>query len=95
VCPSVDVTFTTTAEVYGARAVGVLLTGMGADGAAGLLAIRAGGGTTMVQDEASCAVFGMPRAAIGLEAAQSVLSPARLIRQLQAIHDGKRPASHS
>ena len=95
VCPSVDVTFTAIAEVYGARAVGVLLTGMGADGAAGLLAIRNSGGTTMVQDEASCAVFGMPRAAIGLAAAQSVLAPSGLIRRLQAIHDAKRPASPS
>ena len=69
-CPSVDVTFTTIADAYGARAAGVLLTGMGTDGAAGLLAIRHAGGTTMVQDEASCVVFGMPRAAINLEAAQ-------------------------
>ena len=80
VCPSVDITFTTIAETYGARAAGVLLTGMGTDGATGLLAIRHAGGTTVVQDEASCVVFGMPRAAINLDAAQSVLPPSGLIR---------------
>jgi two-component system chemotaxis response regulator CheB len=95
VSPSVDVTFTSIAESYGARAAGVLLTGMGTDGAAGLLAIRNAGGTTMVQDEASCVVFGMPRAAISLDAAQSVLSPARLIRRVVALHDARRPASGS
>lgn len=92
VCPSVDVTFTTIADAYGAAAAGVLLTGMGTDGAAGLLAIRHAGGTTMVQDEASCVVFGMPRAAINLEAAQSILPPARLIRRVVAFHDGRRLA---
>ena len=65
---------------------------MGTDGAAGLLAIRHAGGTTMVQDEASCVVFGMPRAAISLDAAQSVLPPARLIRRVVAFHDGRRLA---
>jgi two-component system, chemotaxis family, protein-glutamate methylesterase/glutaminase len=92
VCPSVDITFASIAETYGARAAGILLTGMGTDGAAGLLAIRTAGGTTMVQDEASCVVFGMPRAAINLDAAQSVLSPARLIRKVVALHDARPPA---
>jgi two-component system, chemotaxis family, protein-glutamate methylesterase/glutaminase len=92
VCPSVDITFTSIAETYGARAAGILLTGMGTDGAAGLLAIRHAGGMTMVQDEASCVVFGMPRAAISLDAAQSVLSPSRLIKKVVALHDGRRPA---
>jgi two-component system chemotaxis response regulator CheB len=93
VCPSVDITFTTIAETYGARAAGVLLTGMGTDGAAGLLAIRHAGGTTLVQDEASCVVFGMPRAAISLDAAQAVLSPSRLIKRVVALHDGGRPSA--
>ena len=75
--PSVDVTFASLARNYGARAAGVLLTGMGTDGAAGLLAIRQAGGTTLVQDEDSCVVFGMPRAAIELGAAQHVLAPPR------------------
>ena len=81
-----DVTFKSLAKVYGARSAGMLLTGMGSDGAAGLLAIREAGGVTMVQDEQSCAVFGMPRAAIELGAAQQVLSTAGLIRSLNALH---------
>lgn len=84
--PSVDVTFKSVAQVYGARAAGILLTGIGSDGAAGLLAIRQAGGLTLVQDEASCAVFGMPRAAIELGAAQHVLPPAGLIKNLNALH---------
>jgi two-component system, chemotaxis family, protein-glutamate methylesterase/glutaminase len=91
VCPSVDVTFTSLAETYGASAAGVLLTGMGTDGAAGLLAIRNAGGATMAQDEDSCVVFGMPRAAISMDAAETVLPPARLIRRVLAFHQGRRP----
>jgi two-component system chemotaxis response regulator CheB len=55
---------------------------MGVDGAAGLLAIKRAGGKTMVQDESSCVVFGMPRAAIKLGAAQRGHSPAQLKRSL-------------
>lgn len=84
--PSVDVTFTSLASVYGPRAAGMILTGMGSDGAAGLLAIRRAGGVTLVQDEASSVVFGMPRAAIELGAAQQVLPPAGLVRGLNALH---------
>lgn len=84
--PSVDVAFQSIAKAYGSRAAGVLLTGMGTDGAAGLLAIRRAGGKTLVQDEASCAIFGMPRAAIELGAAQQVLPPAGIARSLIALH---------
>ena len=84
--PSVDVTFISLAKVYGTRAAGMLLTGMGSDGAAGLLAIRQAGGATLVQSEDSCVVFGMPRAAIELGAAQHVLPPSGLIRSLKAFH---------
>jgi len=88
--PSIDVTFASLARTWGSRASGVLLTGMGTDGAAGLLAIRQAGGTTLVQDEASCVVFGMPRAAIELGAAQHVLAPPGLRRHLLALHRLRR-----
>lgn len=84
--PSVDVTFASLAREYGPRAAGIILTGMGADGAAGLLAIRHAGGVTMVQDEESCVVFGMPRAAIEIGGAEQVLSPANLIEGLKTLH---------
>jgi len=84
--PSIDVTFNSVAKVYGARSAGILLTGMGSDGAAGLLAIRQAGGITLVQDEQTSAVFGMPRAAIDIGAAQQVLPPAGLTRALNALH---------
>lgn len=88
--PSIDVTFASLARTWGSRASGVLLTGMGNDGAAGLLAIRQAGGTTLVQDEGSCVVFGMPRAAIDLGAAQQVLPPTGLRRHLLALHRLRR-----
>ncbi len=72
--PSVDRLFASAAEVLGARALGILLTGMGEDGARGLLAMAEAGARTIAQDEASCVVFGMPRAAIALGAARDVLA---------------------
>jgi two-component system chemotaxis response regulator CheB len=84
--PSIDVTFKSVARVYGARSAGVLLTGMGSDGAQGLLAIRQAGGVTLAQDEESSPIFGMPRAAIALGAAQQVLPPTGIIRSLNALH---------
>jgi two-component system chemotaxis response regulator CheB len=61
--PSVDVLFLSVAEAAGARAVGIILTGMGRDGAEGLLKMRSAGAQTIGQDEKSCVVYGMPRAA--------------------------------
>lgn len=78
--PSVDVLFHSVAEVIGAKAVGVLLTGMGSDGAKGLLAMSKAGAFTIAQDEASSTVFGMPRAAIALGAA-GVVAPITRIAQ--------------
>ncbi|MEG3971978.1 chemotaxis-specific protein-glutamate methyltransferase CheB [Microcoleus sp. T2B6] len=72
-CPSVTVTFKSVANFYSRAAAGVLLTGMGRDGADGMLAIATQGGLTIAQDEASCIVFGMPKEAIALGAAQYVL----------------------
>lgn len=84
--PSIDATFHSVAKVFGARSAGVILTGMGADGAQGLLAIRRAGGVTIAQDEASSPIYGMPRAAVELKAAQQVLPPAGIIRCLNALH---------
>ncbi|MEM8921157.1 MAG: chemotaxis protein CheB, partial [Pseudomonadota bacterium] len=67
--PSVDALFGSIARVSGGSAIGVLLTGMGRDGAAGLKAMRDAGAYTLVQDEVSCTVYGMPRAAMALNAA--------------------------
>jgi two-component system chemotaxis response regulator CheB len=66
--PSVDVMFASVAQAAGNHAVGVLLTGMGTDGAKGLLALRRVGAVTIAQDEASCVVYGMPREARRLDA---------------------------
>jgi two-component system chemotaxis response regulator CheB len=71
--PSIDVLFESIAQELGAESAGCLLTGMGKDGAAGLLAIRRAGGRTIAQDEATSVVFGMPREAILLGAAEQVL----------------------
>jgi two-component system chemotaxis response regulator CheB len=71
--PSVDVLFESLARDYGSAVVACLLTGMGRDGAAGLLSIRRAGGMTVAQDEASCVVYGMPREAVLLGAAERVL----------------------
>ena len=71
--PSIDVFFNSLAKERCDQVVCVLLTGMGRDGARGMLLIKEAGGTTMVQDELSCAVFGMPKAAINLDAVDRVL----------------------
>lgn len=73
--PSVDVLFESVAEQFGAHAVGVLLTGMGRDGAEELKRMADAGALTIVQDEASCVVFGMPGEAIRLGAATHILPP--------------------
>jgi two-component system chemotaxis response regulator CheB len=84
--PAVDVLFESVARHAGADAVGVLLTGMGADGAKGLLAMRTAGAHTVAQDEATSVVFGMPREAIRLGAACEVSAlpdvPAAVLRAL-------------
>ena len=71
--PAVDVLFRSAAEVGGDQVVAALLTGMGSDGALGMRAIRAAGGATIAEDESTCVVYGMPRAAIEAEAVERVL----------------------
>lgn len=71
--PAVDILFKSTAKYAGANAIGVILTGMGADGAEGLLDMKRAGASTIAQDENSCVVFGMPKEAIKVGAADKVL----------------------
>lgn len=72
-CPSVDFMFQSVAKVAGADAIGVILTGMGGDGAKGLLAMRQAGAVTIGQDEATCIVYGMPKVAMDMGAVQHQL----------------------
>ncbi|MBS9431206.1 protein-glutamate methylesterase/protein-glutamine glutaminase [Photorhabdus hainanensis] len=82
--PSVDVLFRSVAKFAGRNAVGVLLTGMGSDGAAGLLEMKQAGAYTLAQDEASCVVFGMPRAAIQMGAVDEVMDIHKISKKMLA-----------
>ena len=72
--PSVDVLFRSVAKQAGRNAMGIIMTGMGDDGAHGLKEMRDAGATTLAQDEASCIVYGMPREAVKLDAVDRVVS---------------------
>jgi two-component system chemotaxis response regulator CheB len=76
--PSVEVLFQSVSRAAGANAIGAILTGMGEDGAQGLLEMRQAGAATVAQDEASCVVYGMPRAAVELGAAEHVVGLERI-----------------
>ena len=80
--PSVDVLFDSAAEIVGRNAVGVILTGMGKDGACGLLRMRQAGARTFGQDEATCVVYGMPREAALIGAVEDVAPLAELPRRV-------------
>ena len=69
-CPSVDVLFDSVAKVAGPKALGIILTGMGGDGAKGLLEMRRAGARTIGQDESTCVVYGMPKVAYDLGAVE-------------------------
>ena len=84
--PSVDMLFQSVAAAVGRNAIGAILTGMGNDGAAGLLEMHQAGATTLAQDEASCAVFGMPREAIRLGAVDHVLPLSHIAAVLARLH---------
>jgi two-component system chemotaxis response regulator CheB len=81
--PSIDVTMQSVAQLYGARAKGVVLTGMGNDGSLGLVSIRVKGGRTFAQDAASCVVSGMPQRAIEKGAVDHVAPPAKIAQLLR------------
>ncbi len=88
--PSADELFASCAQVMPAHTAGILLTGMGRDGAEGLVRLRRAGGLALVQDEASCAVFGMPRAALELDGTLPALPPAALAAAVEAFAEGGR-----
>jgi two-component system, chemotaxis family, protein-glutamate methylesterase/glutaminase len=82
--PSATHLFASVARALGPRAVGVILTGMGSDGAAGLLELRRAGGTVLAQDEASCVVPGMPAAAVAAGAVDQVVPLGELAARIAA-----------
>ncbi|MBF0588249.1 MAG: response regulator [Magnetococcales bacterium] len=89
-CPSVDLAFRSVIDHYSSTIIGVLLSGMGDDGSEALLAIHRAGGTTIIQDEASCVVFGMPGKAVALGAAQQVLPVKTIANKLLKLAANKR-----
>ncbi|WP_454907374.1 protein-glutamate methylesterase/protein-glutamine glutaminase [Variovorax gossypii] len=82
--PSIDVLFDSAAKYAGKNAIGIILTGMGKDGAEGLLRMKRAGAHTLAQDEASCVVFGMPREAIALGAVEDVSPLSEVSRRVLA-----------
>lgn len=83
--PSVDVVMTSAAEVAGSRVMGVLLTGMGRDGAKGMLAIKISSGCTIAQDETTSVVYGMPKAAADLGAVEKILPLAQIAGEMRRL----------
>jgi two-component system chemotaxis response regulator CheB len=81
----VDVLFDSVAEVAKGDAIGAILTGMGSDGAQGLLKMKRAGARTLAQDEASCVVFGMPREAIRMGAVDHIVPLHRVAAELAAL----------
>ncbi len=84
-CPSISHLFQSVAESFGSSAIGVLLSGMGQDGAAGLMELDRTGGVTVAQDEDTCVIFGMPGEAVRLGAAQYVLPPRQISELLRSL----------
>lgn len=82
--PSVDVLFRSAAQYAGANALGIIMTGMGDDGARGLLEMRKAGARTLAQDAESCVVFGMPKEAIDLGAAERIVNLSRVPQEIMA-----------
>ncbi|OQX18681.1 MAG: chemotaxis response regulator protein-glutamate methylesterase [Desulfobulbaceae bacterium A2] len=84
-CPSVDVLLYSVAEQVGEAGIGIMLTGMGADGAGGMLAMRQAGSRTLAQDEASCVVFGMPRVAFERGGAERLVPLTRIADEVMGL----------
>jgi two-component system chemotaxis response regulator CheB len=90
--PSVDVLFRSVAKAAGPNAIGVIMTGMGSDGAEGLLAMHHVGAMTIAQDEASCVVFGMPKEAIERGAVNQVSALAHIPKVILSAANGTQRA---
>lgn len=92
--PAVDIMMESVAQIGGKNVVGVLLTGMGKDGARGMLAIRNRGGYTLAQDEASCVVYGMPKEAVALGGVDQIVALDKmgqvLLEKIKALGSGNR-----
>jgi two-component system chemotaxis response regulator CheB len=82
--PSVEVLFRSAAQSVGANAIGVMLTGMGKDGAVGMMEMREAGAHNFAQDEATCVVYGMPRAAVEIGATHEILPIGEMARHVLA-----------
>ena len=83
--PSVDILFESISKCAGGDALGILLTGMGSDGAKGLLGMKQKGAWTIAQEENTCVVYGMPRVAVELGATREILTPSEIITRLQLL----------
>jgi two-component system, chemotaxis family, protein-glutamate methylesterase/glutaminase len=92
--PSVDVLFNSVAKCAGAKAVGAILTGMGRDGARGLKAMRDAGAQTIAQDEATCVVYGMPKAAVEIGAATRQAPLERMAPTILSLCNAHRTETH-
>ncbi|WP_298256525.1 chemotaxis response regulator protein-glutamate methylesterase [Bradyrhizobium sp.] len=90
--PSADVLFRSAAQYAGRNALGIIMTGMGDDGARGLMEMRKLGATTRAQDEESCVVFGMPKEAIALGAVEKVVSLSQIPREIMLWNQAGQPA---
>jgi two-component system, chemotaxis family, protein-glutamate methylesterase/glutaminase len=93
-CPSVDVLFDSFARLSGVQTIGILLTGMGDDGAKGLLRMRNAGAITIAQDQRSCVVYGMPKVAVELGAVEHIAAPTQISTLLlQVLRQRRVPVS--
>jgi two-component system, chemotaxis family, protein-glutamate methylesterase/glutaminase len=89
--PAADVTLKSASQHFGARTIGVVLTGMGRDGAVGLAAVKAAGGRTLAQDRSTSTVYGMPRAAVELGVVDHVLPLGEIARAINRLLGGSCP----